>query len=210
MVTESDQPHRVAATQAKRSMKNLLLDRKFQLGWVVRVVVSTTLIVSVMGYFLYNTVADANDQMLAQQLEDMTITPEAAKAFIKETQKEKSYTLFLLIGGLFSLVAVLGVFTVFSTHKIAGPAYKLRRLFSSIDGDHLQLWAKLRKADELQETFVEFDEMLRRIREDRRRDLAILEEIRTELSSVDADERDRAVEKIEQFINRYKDSVKMD
>ncbi len=199
--------HAHADNAAKRRMKNLLLDRKFQLAWVLRVVLATAVIVSVMGYFLYDTVSAANEQLLAQKLGD---TSRAAQAFIDQTRSEERFTLYVLIGGLLSLVVVLGVFTVFSTHKIAGPAYKLRKLFSSIDGDHLQLWAKLRKADELQETFVEFDEMLRRIREDRRRDMEILEEIAAELGPANHEQRTQALEKLDQLISRYKDSVKMD
>ncbi len=58
---------------AKRRFRNYLLDSRFQLRWVLRVTLATTVIVAAMGYFLYGTVSDASDQILAQKLGDLTL-----------------------------------------------------------------------------------------------------------------------------------------
>ena len=44
---------------AKRHVRNFLLDKRFQMRWVLRVVLAVSVVVVVMGYFLYGTVADA-------------------------------------------------------------------------------------------------------------------------------------------------------
>ncbi len=192
---------------AKRRLKNYLLDPHFQLRWVLRVGVATAIIVSIMGYFLYGTMSDATDQLLAQQLGNPDLTPEAEKAFFSQNEQDKAATLWTLVGGLIGLVLLLSLGTIVVTHKIAGPIYKMRRLFGTIDGDHLQLWAKLRKGDELQDAFSDFEAMLLRLRKHRHRDLEELAEARRLM----AEEKnpDEAIELLDGLAERYKDSVKM-
>ncbi|MCP4676898.1 MAG: hypothetical protein GY854_15555 [Deltaproteobacteria bacterium] len=203
---EMSQP--AAHAKPKRHMRNFLLDKRFQLRWVLRVVFAASVIVAVMGYFLYRTVGEATDQMLAQKLGDPVLTQEALEAYITQAEKDKREVAKGLIGGLVFLVLLLGVLTIVATHKIAGPVYKMRKLFSSIDGRNLQLWAKLRKADELQEAFVDFDNMLRRIREHRQEDTKDLESIRALLAEGKGNEQ--AIEQMEEIIARFHASVKMD
>jgi len=185
----------------------LLLDKGFQLKWVVRVVLVTSLIVTVMGYYLYNTVAGATDQMLAQKLGDPNLTDEAMNAFVQQAEQDKFSTVLMLALGLFMLVLLLSVVTIALTHKIAGPIYKLRKIFGTIDGDQLQVYARLRKGDELQDTFRDFSEMLRRLRESRRHDMEELEE----LSSLSRESGlDEVGKRLDQMVERYDDSVSMD
>jgi len=193
---------------AKRQMRNFLLDRRFQLSWVFRAAIATTIVVAVMGYFLYGTLADASDQLLVDKLADPALTQEATEAFIAQNDKDKTLTLWTLVGGLVVLVVLLSAVTIILTHKIAGPAYKMKKLFASVDGNHLQLWAKLRKGDELHDVFEEFDRMLRRIREHRHQDVEELEAIRSALEDVEAAQGARG--RIEELIVRFRDSVKME
>jgi nitrogen fixation/metabolism regulation signal transduction histidine kinase len=192
----------------KRRVRNYLIDRRFQLGWVLRVAVVTALIVAVMGYFLYDTVADATDQMLAAKMADPSLTEEAVCAFIDQAERDKLVTIAVLAGGFVGLVLVLSLFTIVVTHKVAGPIYKMKKLFGEIDGEHLQLWAKLRRGDELQDAFRAFDDMVRRLRESRHEDIdeleAIVEELRSEASS-----GDRAARRLEELLQRYRGSVRM-
>ena len=192
----------------KRHLRNLLLDTRFQLRWVLRVVIATSIIMAVMGFFLYRTVGQATDQMLAQQLADPTLTTEGFEAFVKQSEYDKRVTLFTIVGSLVTLVLLLGGLTIVYTHKIAGPIYKMRKLFSTIDGKNLQMWAKLRNDDELQEAFIDFDNMLRRLRESRQDDISDLEKIR---ALVDKNEpSENLLESLDQLIARFDDSLKMD
>jgi len=193
---------------AKRRMKNYLIDRGFQLGWVIRAVVAATAIVSVMGWFLYRTVVAATDQMLADKLADVDLTEAAVRAFIEQAARDKTATLLMLVGGLLLLVLLLSLLTIVVTHKVAGPLYKMKKLLAGIDGGNLQLWARLRKGDELQDAFREIDEMLRRLREARLKDIEDLEAARADIGAADGTRR--AAERLQRMVERYRDSVKMD
>ncbi len=208
MESTADMSQPNGQAKPKRHMRNFLLDKRFQLRWVLRVVLAASFIVAVMGYFLYRTVGEATDQMLAQKLGDPTLTQEAVEAYISQAEKDKKEVAKGLIGGLVFLVMLLGVLTIVATHKIAGPVYKMRRLFSTIDGRNLQLWAKLRKADELQEAFIDFDNMLRRIREHRQEDTQKLEAIFALLA--EGKDNGQALKQLEEIIARFRASVKMD
>jgi hypothetical protein len=192
----------------KRHLRNYVLDKRFQLRWVLRVVVTVSIIVAVMGYFLYRTVGEATDQIVMQKLGDPDLTEEATNAFLKQAERDKTVIVAKLVIGLVTLVVLLGLMTIVATHKIAGPAYKMRLLFASINGRKLQLWGKLRRADELQEAFVEFDNMIRRIREHRREDIEKLESIRRAVGDGKANEE--TVAELDEIITAYRDSVKMD
>jgi methyl-accepting chemotaxis protein len=75
----------------------------------------------------------------------------------------------VLIAALLVFLIVLAVIWVYLTHRIAGPVFKLKLLFSKISGDHIVIEGRLRKGDELQEAFDSFQQMIERIRNDRER-----------------------------------------
>lgn len=62
---------------------------------------------------------------------------------------------------------VLSIFWIYLTHRIAGPVFKLKLLFSKVKGDHIKVDGRLRKGDELQDAFQSFHSMIERLRDDR-------------------------------------------
>jgi hypothetical protein len=190
-----------------RRLRNFLIDSRYQLRWVFRVIVTISVIVSVLGYLLYRTVADATDQMLAQKMADIELTQSSIDAFIKQSHDDKTTTLWILVVTLFALVVILSLATIVITHKIAGPLYKMRRVFASISGDNLRLWDKLRRGDELKEVFDELADMLSRLREHRRRDTEDLEALSNAMA--DKEEYEEMKQRLQTVIERYKNSVKM-
>jgi hypothetical protein len=196
-----------AAPQAKRKIRNFLIDRRFQLGWVARVAIVTALILGAMGYFLFNTLAESTDMMVAQTLGVEGLAPSAQQAFIEQGARDKWSTVIVLVCGLVGILVVLSLMTIVATHKIAGPAYKMKKLLSEIDGDHLQLWAKLRKGDELHDMFEQLEEMLRRLREARHREVAEIEAAVAALR--DAGAPGAPIASLERISARFRDSVEM-
>ena len=194
--------------QAQRKLKNYLIDSKFQMRWVTRIIFIITVIVGVMGYFLYRTVADSADQMLAQKLGDLELTEASINAFVAQTQADKLMTVYKLAAWLFALAVFVSGAIIVLTHKVAGPVYKMRKIFRSIDDDNLSLTGKLRKGDELREAFDDFDDMLRRLREQRRADLAVLEGVRD--SCKDSDTLSKARSDLDALIKKFEESVRMD
>ncbi len=196
-----------ANPKPKRYIKNYIIDSSFQLGWVFRVALVTTLILGVMGYFLYSTLSESTELMVGEALMAEGMSEEAQTAFIEQGEADKMKTILLLAGCLVGLVVMHAVMTIVATHKIAGPAYKMKRLLGDIDGEHLQLWAKLRKGDELVDVFQEFDDMVRRLREARHTDIDELDAISEMIGQGD---KDAAASRLAEMITRYRDSVHMD
>jgi hypothetical protein len=206
MMEVNDRPS-VNAPFVKRRIRNFLLDRRFQLAWVARVVLVTALIIGAMGFFLFRTLSESTAMMITQTLALEGLTAEAQQRIIDQGEHDKWVTFATLVAGLFGLLVLLAGTTIVATHKIAGPAAKMSKLLSKIDGNHLQLWAKLRKGDELHETFREFEEMLRRLRESRHGEIEELEAVVGALRAAGHDPA--SVAKLEELISRYRDSVEM-
>jgi hypothetical protein len=192
---------------AKRRIRNFLLDPRFQLGWVARVAFVTALILGAMGYFLFRTLAESTDMMIAQTLAVEGLTPDAQQRIIEKGEHDELIAVAVLSSGLVGILVILSVMTIVATHKIAGPAAKMKKLLADIDGDHLQLWAKLRKGDELLETFREFEEMLRRLRESRHSDIVELDAIAASLR--EGKPAGDAASRLQQVVSRYESSVEM-
>ncbi len=192
----------------KRMMKNYLIDRRYQLGWVARVALVVTIIVAIMGYFLYDTLSESIEMMAIQAMEAAALTEDAQAAIISHGQKDKFITGVVLAATLIGLVVVLSVLTIVVTHKVAGPVYKLKRLLGSVDGTHLQLWEKLRKGDELHDVFEEFAAMLRRLREARHLDIQRLESIIASLEQRGV--TGEAIESLRKMGDDYRDSIRME
>lgn len=193
--------------QSKRQIRNFLIDRKFQLAWVFRVAVSVTIIVSVMGYFLFGTLVESIELTNAQVLSTASMTEQAQQAIVEKGTMDKRNTAIVLGSSLAALVLLLSLLTIVVTHKVAGPAYKMKRLLARVDGDHLQLFENLRKGDELHEVFKEFGDMLRRLRESRHLDVAQLETVIQNLQTADAATKD--VNALKDIVERYNRSVSM-
>ena len=70
-----------------------------------------------------------------------------------------------IVGALAALVLLIVLVAVIATHKIAGPAYRLKRLMQQVGSGSgtLEGPSRLRKGDELQELFLEFSRMLERL-----------------------------------------------
>lgn len=195
------------AVQSKRQIRNFLIDRKFQLAWVFRVAISVSVIVSVMGYYLYGTLVESIELTNAQVLSTASMTEQAQRAIVEKGAKDKFYTGVVLAGSLAGLVLLLSLLTIVVTHKVAGPAYKMKRLFANVDNDHLQLFEQLRRGDELHDVFKEFSDMLRRLRESRHLDVENMERILTELQQ--AGISDEHSQRLNQMIHKYRISIEM-
>jgi hypothetical protein len=208
MSTNEQSNEKAPPAKAKRRIRNLLIDSRFQLKWVVRIIFIITIIVFVMGYFLYRTVADATDQMLAQKLGDLELTEASIKAFVRQAEVDKSMTIFKLVAWLVTLAVVVSGATIVLTHKVAGPVYKMRTIFRSISDDNLHLAGRLRKGDDLRAAFDDFDDMLRRLRDQRRIDLETLQKIRGTLGA--REDMKQVVSDIDGLIEKYVRSVRAD
>lgn len=110
-----------------------------------------------------------------------------AELYQSSFDDERGQKSTVLIAALLVFLFVLAVIWVYLTHRIAGPVFKLKLLFSKVRGDHLAVDGRLRKGDELQDAFEAFQQMIVRLRDDRRDKAERLEAIFSKMKAGEGD-----------------------
>lgn len=154
----------------KRSFRNYLLDPRFQLKYTGMVVGVTLLVGVVLGALAYRE-SRAQTEMLTVQwvMEGQT------EDFIAEQAAAADRLLLIQIStGILIMVIALGVTGILVTHKVVGPAYKMKLLFEDVVAGHLRVRGKLRKGDELQDVFEAYERMIDILRERQREEIELL------------------------------------
>jgi nitrogen fixation/metabolism regulation signal transduction histidine kinase len=174
----------------KRSFRNYLIDSKFQLKYTSFILIAAITISAVLGVFLWRTSGEvvAESQKVVEQskkvsdvvkmsIKDDPIygdNPALAQEFTKASTeqdnkiqaqqdglvRQQRNMLFTLVGALAVMVFVIGVLGIYFTHKVAGPIYKMKLLLNQVADGKLNVNAKLRKGDELQDFFDVFAGMV--------------------------------------------------
>ncbi|MBN2802682.1 MAG: hypothetical protein JXR91_06285 [Deltaproteobacteria bacterium] len=191
-----------------RSVKNFLIEPAFQLKWVARVAIVTTLITSTMSFFIYKTLKETIDLVTVQTLGVTNLTKQAQQLIINQGNHDKTTTLIFLVSTIVILVILLSSLTIVVTHKVAGPVFKIKKLLGTINDTHLQLYEHLRKGDELHDIYEEFNRMLVRLREGRDSDIKLIDELLNELENHSIPKE--KIKPLEQMLERYFNSVKLD
>jgi nitrogen fixation/metabolism regulation signal transduction histidine kinase len=84
---------------------------------------------------------------------------------------------------LSSLVLAIGIAGIVLTHKIAGPIFKMKRLFREVGEGKLVLREKLRKGDELQHLFEGFEKMVNALRDTQKLEISDVDAVIEKLSA---------------------------
>lgn len=157
----------------KRLLRNYLLDPAFQLKYTGMVVGVTLIVATVLGALAYRESHGQTEMMTINMvLEGQT------EDFIRATAEAYDRNLLLaIVGGILVLVLSLGVTGILVTHRVVGPAYKLKRLFLDVSEGHLRVYGKLRQGDELWDVFVEFEKMINKLRQNQRDEITQLQAI---------------------------------
>ena len=157
----------------KRRLRNYLLDPTFQLKYTGMVVGVTLAVATVLGYLAYEQ-SRGQTEMMQMNMYDAGET----ESFIRAEAERYDRNLLMAIGGgILALVLSLGVTGILVTHRVVGPAYKLKRLFQDVSEGHLRVYGKLRQGDELWDVFVEFEKMIEKLRQNQRDEIAQLQSI---------------------------------
>lgn len=167
----------------KRLLRNYLLDPRFQLKYTGMVVAVTVLVTGAVGLWLgsqaYEHSKGMTQMLLMQQEGAMPVTDELHALLAEEAAKEDREVLNKIILGIVVLVLILSLSLGFTgiivTHKVVGPAYKLKLLLGDVAGGKLDVRGGLRKGDELQHVGDAFKSMVRALRERRERELEELD-----------------------------------
>ncbi len=184
-----------AKPQYKRSLKNYLIDSRFQLKYTGMILAVAVVVSAVLGVFLWQTSGEVvqESQRVVEQSKKVSDVvrmsikddpvygdnPDLAQAFnsaaadqdnqIMAQQaalvRQQHTMLYTLVGALAVMVFLIGVLGIFITHKVAGPIYKMKLLLKQVADGKLKVQARLRKGDELQDFFDVFASMVDSLRE---------------------------------------------
>ena len=148
----------------KRQLRNYLLDRRFQLKYTSMVVGVTLVVASLLGAVAYSESKGQTEALQIQLAAQPDLDPQVAAhldAFGKERDRQM---LAGILAGIALLTLALAATGIVITHKIIGPAYRIRKLLAIVARGHLRVEGALRKGDELQDVFSAFNDMVATLR----------------------------------------------
>lgn len=109
------------------------------------------------------------ERRLKLRSEEINRAYDAEKEAIEEARKQlvrrQQVTAYALVGGLMAFVFCIGFATIITTHKVAGPLFRIKRMAQDVANGHLRLPAYgLRPSDEMKELFEVFTSMVAALR----------------------------------------------
>lgn len=167
-------------THPPRKFRNYLLEPRFQLKYTAMVVGVTVVVAAVLGYHAYQYSKGQTEMLTIKQVENEVGKGGAPDAeFIENLQdyaeKADRAVLVAIMGGIGVLALALGFTGIIVTHRLVGPAYKLKMLLRRVGDGHIKIEGGLRKHDELHDVFDSFQRMVNNMRADRQRDIGELD-----------------------------------
>lgn len=172
----------------KRRLRNYLLDPRFQLKYTGMVVGVTLVVAAVLGYFAYDYSRGQTEMLMAQQEEIPGMGAEGWALIEQSAQEEDRKVLFAIVGGILVLALAIGITGILVTHKVVGPAYKMKKLLGEVAAGHLNVHSRLRKGDELQDLFEAFAHMVETLRARQAEEVAQLDAALAEASAAGVSE----------------------
>ena len=156
----------------KRRLRNYLIDRKVQLTITAVMVMMSSGLTALIGFFWYGEIRGASEVIRVNAI--ASLGPEAASALGAELQAADQRRLVLLLAFALLLALLICVYGIVMTHRFAGPIYKISKHMNDIAEDRLyDLWG-LRRGDQLQAFFATFERMHSHLRTRARQDISLL------------------------------------
>lgn len=160
----------------KRSLKNYLLDPTFQLKYTGMVIGVTLTLATILGGFAYKESKGQTESLKTTMVINATsLDSQAMDMILRQADERDRNVLASIIFGVALLTVALGITGVIVTHKVVGPAYKLKLLLRQVGEGKLKLFGHLRKGDELQDVFEEFASMIQSLRKTQAEEIADLD-----------------------------------
>jgi nitrogen fixation/metabolism regulation signal transduction histidine kinase len=136
----------------------------------------TVVVAAVLGYHAYQYSKGQTELFTMQQIENEVGkggTPD--ERFIEDQQAyaraADRQVLLAILGGIGVLALALAATGIVVTHRLVGPAYKLKMLLRKVGDGHVKVQGGLRKHDELHDVFEAFQHMVDNLRAARQRDI---------------------------------------
>ena len=173
----------------QRRIRNYLLDRRFQLKYTGMVLLVTVSVASGLGYVAYRFSQGQTEALTAHIAAQPDLDTETATDLERFAKQEDRKVRNAIIAGVVLLSVALGLTGIIVTHRVVGPAYRMKRLIEHVGEGHLEVTTGIRKGDELQELYQSFAEMVESLRDQREDEVAQLEDtlIKMEAAGVQSD-----------------------
>lgn len=188
----------------KRSFRNYLLVPKFQLKYTSMVVGVTVLVASVLGIQAYSYSKGQTEMLTINKMEAQgeAINEQFVKDMEQYSLEADRKVAFSIVAGVLLLAFALGVTGIVVTHRLVGPAYRLKVLLRDVRDGHLRVQGRFRKGDELQDVFEAFQEMIESLRAAQAAEIALLDDAITKAKQVGVPSE--AIAEVEQVRERMR------
>lgn len=160
----------------QRRMRNYLLDRRFQLKYTGMVLLVTVSVASGLGYVAYRFSKGQTESLTAHIAAQPDLGADTASDLERFAKQEDRKVRNAIITGVLLLTLALGLTGIIVTHRVVGPAYRMRRLFEHVGEGKFEVTTGIRKGDELQELFHSFAQMVEALRDQRAGEIEQLED----------------------------------
>ena len=182
----------------RRRLRNYLLDYRFQLKYSLMVVAITAVIASVLGYVALNYSRGQTEALTIQIAAQPDLDVATARDLRTFAEAHDRRVFWGIVAGIMLISIALGLTGVVVTHKVVGPARKMKWLMEEIAKGHYNIQARLRKRDELHDVFDSMVHMVQKLRDRREQRRAALEIILNDLR--DLPNGQEVIRKLEQFL----------
>ena len=146
----------------RRKIKNLLINKKFQLKYTLIVVVLAVIIATILGILVYREATQSTEMLKNDIVKQLgTERGKHLLADVEAGDRRTAMYLFLFLGILVVCLMGLGIYV---THKVAGPLFKMSKYLQEIAKGKLCNTYPLRKGDDLQEFYETFQGMMNYLR----------------------------------------------
>jgi len=163
--------------QAKRRIRNYLLVPRFQLKYTAMVVGVTVVVASVLGIQAYHYSTGQTQLLTINKVEAKggAVTEQFVRDLEEYSREADRKVAWGIAGGVLLLAIALALTGIIVTHRLVGPAYRLKVLLREVRDGRLKVEGRLRKHDELQDIFEVFQEMILSLRAAQEREIALLD-----------------------------------
>jgi HAMP domain-containing protein len=165
------------APPTQRRLRNYLLDPSFQLKYTGMVAAVAFCVSSVLGFVAWRHSTETTRMMTLNNVSQADNINDAVISRLEADADAYDMRLaFAIGGGVLLLTFAIGITGIFVTHRLVGPAYKLRILMKEVQRGRLRVVGRLRKGDELKEVFDAFECMVDSLRARQADEIRILED----------------------------------
>ncbi|MGA2775900.1 MAG: methyl-accepting chemotaxis protein [Candidatus Omnitrophota bacterium] len=173
----------------KNKRRNYFIDKRFQSDFILKfctLVITSSVISGLIIYLMSRST-------LTTVFDNSRLTIKSTADFILPAVLLASAIVIVLIG-----LATVWV-TIFTSHRIAGPLYRMTKDIEEVAGGNLKKRFSLRNHDELKRLAASFDKMTESLRES----IASIKETVAQLDKKAPQELGPELEKLRRIVNKF-------